>query len=378
MANLNERIRDFRQNLGQSIEALALLMQMDPQEYARLEVDWIPPDDLLERLCALFEWNFQEILQLARRTPVSIPHASFHGSDALQELPKAAEGQTVFSAMLRQAREQAGQPAEGVAMLLGLPTEHYLELEQGHSVSDELLQRLCSLFHWNYVQTRQRLRNQNALVFSGPQRPLNVEEIRDSIPHIEFPNPPEMVEDQDPRLGERLRVAREVVGQTVEGVALLLEVNDEYYLEMEAGTIHPDDELLKRIAVIFRWNYNELKAKEHKQRFGSIQPSVTQLPESGFSGNRHKLKNLFDAVNKGWNHLSRTQQDSLLAQLELIKESVVRWSQTKTSVPQANVHPSLSEEARSALPAAVRSSSPSVPAPAFKNLVRKPSPSESS
>ena len=61
MAKLNEMIKDFRLSIDQSIEALALLMQMDPEEYARLEEDWNPPAGVLQRLCALFEWNYQDI-----------------------------------------------------------------------------------------------------------------------------------------------------------------------------------------------------------------------------------------------------------------------------------------------------------------------------
>ena len=55
-------IREFREDIGQSIEGLALLMQLEPDEFARLEEDWIPPDDILKRLCALFEWNYNCLL----------------------------------------------------------------------------------------------------------------------------------------------------------------------------------------------------------------------------------------------------------------------------------------------------------------------------
>ena len=57
MAKLNEMIKEFRLSIDQSVEAIALLMQMDSDDYARLEEDWIPPADILQRLCALFEWN---------------------------------------------------------------------------------------------------------------------------------------------------------------------------------------------------------------------------------------------------------------------------------------------------------------------------------
>ena len=39
MSELNQKIREFREDIGQSIEALALLMQMEPEEFARLEED---------------------------------------------------------------------------------------------------------------------------------------------------------------------------------------------------------------------------------------------------------------------------------------------------------------------------------------------------
>ena len=76
-------ILEFREDIGQSIEGLALLMQMDPEEYARLEKDWIPPDDTLQRLCALFEWNYQDIKRLADVTPST--SCLLYTSDAADE-----------------------------------------------------------------------------------------------------------------------------------------------------------------------------------------------------------------------------------------------------------------------------------------------------
>ena len=69
MSILNEKILEFRENVGQSIEGLALLMQMDPEEYAELEKDWIPSDEILQRLCSLFEWNYKDIKRIADNSP---------------------------------------------------------------------------------------------------------------------------------------------------------------------------------------------------------------------------------------------------------------------------------------------------------------------
>ena len=73
MSELNQKIRKFREDIGQSIEGIALLMQMAPEEFARLEKDWIPPDEILQRLCSLFEWNYKDIKRLADNTPNSKP-----------------------------------------------------------------------------------------------------------------------------------------------------------------------------------------------------------------------------------------------------------------------------------------------------------------
>ena len=47
MSKLNEMIREFREGIGQSIEGLALLLQIEPDEFAQLEEDWVPPDDII-------------------------------------------------------------------------------------------------------------------------------------------------------------------------------------------------------------------------------------------------------------------------------------------------------------------------------------------
>ena len=73
MSELNQKIREFREEIGQSIEGLALLMQMESEEFARLEEDWIPPDEILQRLCLLFEWNYKDIKRLADNTSNSKP-----------------------------------------------------------------------------------------------------------------------------------------------------------------------------------------------------------------------------------------------------------------------------------------------------------------
>ena len=356
MAKLNEMIRDFRLNIGQSVEALALLMQMDPEDYARLEENWIPPEDVLERLCALFEWNYQEVKQLAQRTP-----------SHRKRVEEPSSEQWSLAKMLREARENAGQPPLGIATLMGIPEEQYASFEAGESVPEELLQRLCTLYRWNFHQVRQRVRRHNAMVFTGPQKPLSFEELRERLPPAAPLQLPELEEHPTSGIGTLLRQTREGLGQSIDGVSLLLEVSPDYYELLEAGEVAPDDELLRRIASVFRWNYNELRSREQKLRMSRLRPSVTQLPEGGSFSQRRHLREVFDGITKGWDRLNKTQRDALMAQLELVRDSVQRWTQ---SAPVLS-----SDESFKDTPPAPASAPPaSPPEPAFKNNVRKPPP----
>ncbi len=49
MAKLNEMIGEFRESINQSVEALAMLLQLSPEEYNQLEENWNPPEPFLER-----------------------------------------------------------------------------------------------------------------------------------------------------------------------------------------------------------------------------------------------------------------------------------------------------------------------------------------
>jgi Helix-turn-helix. len=63
---------------------------------------------------------------------------------------------------------------------------------------------------------------------------------------------PELPEIQAPQpLNQRIRQAREEVSQSIEGLALLLQLNPEYYEKLESGEITPDEELLKKICALF-------------------------------------------------------------------------------------------------------------------------------
>ena len=138
-------------------------MQMEPEEFARLEEDWIPPDEILQRLCSLFEWNYKDIKRLADNTPNLKPKEKNHGN----KLQVSGEGAsddiapTPLAGMVREARNNAGQDIKGISTLLGVSTDYYEEIEVGLVPPDNLLRKLCSLYGWNYKQIQQKIKTQN-------------------------------------------------------------------------------------------------------------------------------------------------------------------------------------------------------------------------
>ena len=111
MSELNQMVREFREDIGQSIEGLALLMQMESEEFARLEEDWIPPDEILQRLCSLFEWNYKDIKRLADNTPNSKPKKKNRGNKQQVSGEGASDdiALTPLAGMVRESRNNAGQ-----------------------------------------------------------------------------------------------------------------------------------------------------------------------------------------------------------------------------------------------------------------------------
>ena len=133
MSELNQKIREFREDIGQSIEGLALLMQMEPEEFARLEEDWIPPDEILQRLCSLFEWNYKDIKRLADNIPNSKHKKKNRGNKQKVSVKGASDdiAPTPLAGMVREARNNAGQDIKGISTLLGVSTDYYEEIESG-------------------------------------------------------------------------------------------------------------------------------------------------------------------------------------------------------------------------------------------------------
>ena len=114
MAKLNEMIREFRESINQSVEALAMLLQLSPEEYNQLEENWNPPDPVLERICTLFEWNYQDIKRISLQGPFNKESDSEEEGDA--DTGQSSPASLPFAQKLAQARMEAGQTPEGMAM----------------------------------------------------------------------------------------------------------------------------------------------------------------------------------------------------------------------------------------------------------------------
>lgn len=322
MSKLNEKILEFRDDIGQSIEGLALLMQMDPEEYARLEKDWIPPDDILQRLCALFEWNYQEIKRLADNTPSARSSKTIppnQQSSSVDNKP-AESALTPLAKIIKDAREAVKQDALGIATLMGISVDYYQEFEKGVIPPDELLRKLCSLFGWNYKQILQKINSQSSVLLGNRQPLLHAREIQARLPKqeaLKIPDVPPPVP-----LHEQILQARINVDQNVAGISLLLQISPELYEEIESGTVNPDPDLLKRISSLFGWNYHELLTREKSSHFSQLLPAITSLDSADSSITEIKLRKVLQEISINWQKITKEQQQTLLAQLEFLSGSM--------------------------------------------------------
>ena len=148
MSKLNQMIYEFREDIGQSIEGVALLMGMEPDDYAELEKEWIPPDEILKRLCSLFEWNYKEIKKIADNSPSTDQRKNNKEpvSNFLKDENYIDKELPLFSKMVIQAKKEVNQDEIGIATLLGIPVEYFKEIEDGLLPSNELTRKICTLF----------------------------------------------------------------------------------------------------------------------------------------------------------------------------------------------------------------------------------------
>ena len=78
-------------------------------------------------------------------------------------------------------------------------------------------------------------------------------------------------------------------------------------------------------SVLFEWNYNEVVHQFRHQNRQLWQPAITRL--NSLEPHRvQKLQGLQDEIAIGWRELNQEQQDALLSQLELVRDTIDRWN----------------------------------------------------
>ena len=329
MSRLNEMILEFRENIGQSIEGLALLMQMDPDEYSKLEKDWIPSDEILQRLCSLFEWNYKEIKRIADNTPSKNLKETTSKDQKYLTIENTSDGKYVypFAKMIREGRIAAKQDERGIATLIGISVDYYIEIEDGLLPPNDLIKKLCSLYGWNYKQIQQKINAQSTVQFGNREPLLEAKEIHSRLPKSEILEIKDVL-PQNP-LNEQIKQARIDADQNVEGISLLLQINPEFYEQIESGSVYPDPDLLKRISTLFGWNYHEMLIREKSSHYGQLLPAVTKLDSKDKSMTEIKFKKIQKEIGENWTNISQEHQETLLTQLEFLLGSMENLNQNE-------------------------------------------------
>ena len=80
--------------------------------------------------------------------------------------------------------------------------------------------------------------------------------------------------------------------------------------------------MLKKISTLYGWNYHEILNREKSEQLSQLQPAVTILKSSDFSFNEVKLRETQTEITENWKNISREDQQTLLIQLEFIRDSM--------------------------------------------------------
>jgi len=226
-----------------------------------------------------------------------------------------------FGEFLREAREQAHQTAEVMAILLSMEPEDYLAIEAGlRFPDDDTVRRLCVMMEWNYLETQRLIRNE----MSSPSR------LTAPVPagrHGSAPGGPAGAgagaAQRPESLAGRLREVREYTGQSADIIAALLHIAPEQYARLEGGEM-PGDDLLRRISMVYNWNFQELGSLLRAEQARNLQPRLMGNPFPGTSQRGERLRALCRELEAQFGTLPEAEQHVVLAQLELIRGTTAR------------------------------------------------------
>ncbi|MDH5752759.1 MAG: helix-turn-helix domain-containing protein [Deltaproteobacteria bacterium] len=249
-----------------------------------------------------------------------------------------------FGELLRQAREKAEQSTEIMSQMLGLSEHEYMSIELGEMFPDEeTLKRICLMLEWNFYEARRLITN------DFPPRPVSMGVAAPgktpgakAAGAMTGPGAIEALQSlpleneagqrgRQVTLGGRLREVREETSQSPEIIAMLLGLDAPGYMRLEEGEIPPDD-LLRRISMVYNWNYLDLQSMLRSQQAHALQPRRHGHAYAGSSPHAQRLKPIISEMEGLFSRLEDKEQQIALAQLELVLETMRR--QQKTAAPR--------------------------------------------
>ena len=241
-----------------------------------------------------------------------------------------------FHEKLLEARVNADQTVDAMSILLGLSPDDYEKLEAGKYPDDETLRRLCKIMEWNYYEAQRLIINEMISPQAKPAAAARPSEnpAPSSQPKFRPPggvssaatpssNSPAPVRAASDTLSGRLREGRERMNQSKEIVALLLNMPPEEYARIEQGQ-SPSDEVLRRISLVFNWNYLELVDLARSQQAHAFQPRMPAPAFRGAMAHNGRLTQLHHEIASLFPKLAPSEQRTVLTQLELVRDTMRR------------------------------------------------------
>jgi len=244
-----------------------------------------------------------------------------------------------FHEKLLEARVNADQTVDAMSILLGLSPEDYEKLEAGKYPDDETLRRLCKIMGWNYYEAQRLIINEmiSPQVKPGASARTSENPVPSPQPifrpsgggHAAVPHPTAPQHPVAPgrattdTLSGRLREGRERMNQSKEIVALLLNITPEEYARIEQGQ-SPSDEVLRRISLVFNWNYLELVDLARSQQAHAFQPRMPAPAYRGATAHSGRLTQIHHEMATLFPKLAPSDQQNVLAQLELVRDTMRR------------------------------------------------------
>ncbi len=234
--------------------------------------------------------------------------------------------------LLREARDKAAQAPDVMAILLNLSPEEYLAMEAGTRVPDEeTLKRLCMMMEWNYLEISRLIRNEMASTSRAMATAAPSGDALQGFPLNPDGTPGSAKVES---LGSRLKEVRLLTGQSMEIIGALLNIGPQVYQGLEEGEA-PGDELLRRISMIYNWNYYDLQAILRTEQARQLQPRRVGNPFPNTTVRLDRLRGVCRDIEAGFSRAPEVEQNLMLAQLELIRGTLQRHRRTEPAPGQS-------------------------------------------